>query len=65
MTGDKDIFPCLSWCEERVGAMSDALTMDTGKTTTTSLGVTDEQQSFSARQVQLATLGVSLMLYLN
>ena len=60
MTGENDISPCLSWCEERIIAMSEAIVVDSGKPAA-HINTTDDQQPLYARQAQLATLVQGMM----
>ena len=60
MTGEHDISPCLSWCEERIIAMSEAMILDSGKPAS-HVSTTDDQQPLFKRQTQLATLVNSMV----
>lgn len=51
---EKDLIPCLSWCEDRITAINEALAMDANKPS--GANTTDDTRSISHRQVELTNL---------
>jgi hypothetical protein len=53
LESDEDIIRCLSWMEERILGINEAIMLDAGKPQG---GVTDDTKSLPARQTELAQL---------